>query len=58
MATMRGKRELTSLYLDLDVIEDLRRLSAHTRIPVQAFLREAVADLLKKHATAVRRAKK
>jgi hypothetical protein len=58
MATMRGKRELTSLYLNPEVIADLRRLSAHSRIPVQAYLREAIDDLLKKYAAAVRRAKK
>jgi predicted DNA-binding protein len=58
MVTMKGKRVLTSLYLDPEVQADLKRLSAYTRVPVAAYLREAVADLLKKHAADLRRAKK
>jgi predicted DNA-binding protein len=55
---MKGKRVLTSLYLDPPVNEDLKRLSAVTRIPMAVYLREAVDDLLKKYAKELRRAKK
>jgi hypothetical protein len=45
MATMKGKRILTSLYLDPSVADELRQLSAGTRLPQAVYLREAV-DLL------------
>jgi len=45
MATMKGKRILTSLYLDPSVADELRQLSAGTWLPQAVFLREAV-DLL------------
>ena len=46
MATMKGKRILTSLYLDPSVADELRHLSAGTRLPQAVYLREAVAPLL------------
>ena len=49
MVTMKGKRVLTSLYLDPPVHKALRRLSETTRVPTAAYLREAVEDLLKKY---------
>ncbi len=49
MVTMKGNRVLTSLYLDPPVHEALRKLSQTTRVPTAVYLREAVADLLKKH---------
>ena len=49
MVTMKGKRVLTSLYLDPPVHKALRRLSETTRVPAAAYLREAVEDLLKKY---------
>ena len=49
MATMKGKRVLTSLYLDPPVQEALRRLSEETRVPQAVYLREAVDDLLAKY---------
>lgn len=58
MATMKGKRVLTSIYLDPPTIEALRILKDHTRIPMAEYLREAVDDLLKKHAPVLRKAKK
>lgn len=48
MATMKGKRVLTSLYLDPAIAEELKQLSATTRIPQAVYLREAV-DLLLSH---------
>lgn len=49
MPTMKGKRVLTSLYLDPPIHEALKGLSATTRIPVAVYLREAVGDLLVKY---------
>ena len=49
MVTMKGKRVLTSLYLDPPVHKALRQLSETTRVPTAVYLREAVADLLKKY---------
>ncbi|MHB1872330.1 MAG: ribbon-helix-helix domain-containing protein [Steroidobacteraceae bacterium] len=46
---MKGKRVLTSLYLDPPVHKALRQLSEATRVPAAAYLREAVEDLLKKY---------
>jgi hypothetical protein len=40
------------------VHDTLKGLSKATRIPVAAYLREAVDDLLAKHAKELRRAKK
>jgi predicted DNA-binding protein len=58
MATMKGKRVLMSLYLDPPVLAELKKLSEQTRIPVAAYLREAVDDLLKKYSTGSRAGKR
>ena len=55
MPEMRGKRIMTNVYLDPPALADLKRLSTHTRIPMAAYLREALEDLLKKHAKELRR---
>lgn len=49
MATMKGNQRLVSLYIEPGVHDSLKELSKETRIPVAAFLREAVDDLLAKH---------
>jgi predicted transcriptional regulator len=49
MATMKGKRILTSIYLDPPVAAALRKLSEHTRVPQSVYLREALDDLLRKY---------
>jgi ribbon-helix-helix protein len=46
MATVKGKRVLTSLYLDPSVAEELKQLSAMTRVPQAVYLREAVDFML------------
>jgi predicted DNA-binding protein len=46
---MKGKRRLTSLYIEPEVHAALRQLSAQTRVPQAVYLREAVADLLDKY---------
>jgi hypothetical protein len=48
MTTFKGKRVLTSLYLDPAIADELRKLSATTRVPQAVYLREAV-DLLLAH---------
>ena len=58
MVTMKGKRVLTSLYLDPPVHKALKELSATTRVPTAAYLREAIADLLKKYGVKVPTGKK
>jgi predicted DNA-binding protein len=49
MATMKGKRILTSLYIEPEVHAALKALSEQTRVPIAVYLREAVADLLGKY---------
>ena len=51
MATIKGKRVMTSLYIDPAMHRALKALSERTRVPIAAYLREAVADLLVKHST-------
>lgn len=58
MATMKGKRVLTSLYLDPPVHEALNQLSAKTRVPKAVYLREAIEDLLVKYDVKVPAAKR
>ena len=54
MPTMKGKRVLTSLYLDPPAAAALRLLSDRTRVPQAVYLREAVNDLLIKYRYAKR----
>lgn len=58
MVTMKGKRVLTSLYLDPPVHKALKELSLKTRVPTAVYLREAIADLLKKYGMKVPTGKK
>jgi predicted DNA-binding protein len=46
---MKGRRVLTSLYLDPPVHMALKALSAKTRVPVAVYLREAIDDVLTKY---------
>lgn len=54
MATMKGKRIMTSLYIEPEVHAALKRLSEATRVPIAVYLREAVADVLAKYHAAVK----
>lgn len=54
MPTMKGKRVLTSLYLDPPTHADLKQLSATTRVPIAVYLREAISDLLTKYRAEAR----
>jgi len=50
MPETRGKRIMTNVYLDPPVVKELKALSERTRVPMAVYLREAIADLLKKYA--------
>src|SRR5438128_2317587 len=49
MVRTKGKRVHADLYLDPEKHEQLQKLSGLSRIPMAAYLREAVDDLLEKH---------
>jgi predicted DNA-binding protein len=57
MVRTKGKRVHADLYLDPETHEQLHKLSKFSRIPMAAYLREAVDDLLKKHGATLRKAK-
>jgi predicted DNA-binding protein len=57
MATMKGRRETTSIYLRPGVLDALRGLSERTDIPVAHYLREAVDNLLAKHGIKIPKSK-
>jgi hypothetical protein len=52
-----GNQVKLASYYPPEMVETLKRLSDATRIPQAAYLREALEDLLKKHAAALRKAK-
>ena len=49
MVSQKGRQAQTSVYLPLETLERLQKLSKHSRIPMASYLREAVEDLLKKY---------
>lgn len=53
----KGKQTQVTSYYDPAMVEQLKKLSAVTRVPQAAYLREALEDLLKKHAATLRKAK-
>jgi len=55
---MKGKRIITSLYIEPEVHAALKRLSAETRVPIAVYLREGVTDLLNKYNVRVTPPKK
>ncbi len=54
----KGKQVQVMGYYSPDAAKQLRRLSALTRIPQAAYLREALDDLLKKYAATLRKVPK
>lgn len=54
MATMKGKRIMTSLYIEPETHAALKELSEKSRIPIAVYLREAVEDVLAKYKVKVR----
>jgi predicted DNA-binding protein len=45
---MRGRREMASIYLEPEVMDELRALSKRTDTTIAHYLRQAVDDLLAK----------
>lgn len=54
----KGNQTAITGYFDPDVAEQLKKLSETTRVPQAVYLREALDDLLKKYAAALRKATK
>ncbi|NJN05181.1 MAG: ribbon-helix-helix domain-containing protein [Rhodobacteraceae bacterium] len=52
-----AKRVFTGVYFDRPQHDALRQLSNKTRVPLAAYLREAVDDLLKKYGVKATRSK-
>jgi predicted DNA-binding protein len=49
MVSQKGRQAQTSVYLPVETLERLQLLAKRSRIPMAAYLREAVEDLLKKY---------
>ena len=58
MVRTKGNRVHADLYLDPEKHRELQKLSKATRVPMAAYLREAVDDLLRKYAATLRKAGK
>ena len=54
---MRGKQVQLTMSLPPELVRDLKRLAEGTRVPMAAYMQEALEDLLRKHAATLRRAK-
>ena len=50
----KGRKEQVSLYLPPELAARLRQLSEKTLVPQSAYFREAVEELLKRHADKLR----
>ncbi len=48
---------LRSLYMEIEQIERLKELSAQTRVPQAAYIREGIDYVLKKHSEKTRKKK-
>ncbi len=53
----KGKQAQVTSYYDPNSVRRLKALSEATHVPQSVYLREALEDLLKKHATTLRKAK-
>jgi predicted DNA-binding protein len=53
----KGKQVQLAGYYDPEAVKRLRTLSDATRVPQSAYLREALEDLLRKYASALRKAR-
>ena len=58
MAKMKGKRVMTSVYLDPSQHAALERLKQDSRVPTAERIREAIDDLLAKYSASKRRARR
>jgi predicted DNA-binding protein len=53
-----SKKVITTIYLNPDQKEKLRRLSAKTRVPISEFIREGVDHVLKRYQSIMSNDKK
>jgi predicted DNA-binding protein len=53
-----SKKVITTIYLNPDQKEKLRRLSAKTRVPISGFIREGVDHVLKRYQSIMSNDKK
>ena len=53
----KGNQTSITGYFDPDVANQLKKLVETTRVPQSVYLREALDDLLKKHASTLRKVK-
>ena len=53
----KGNQVQVTSYYEPELVQKLKALSAATRVPQAAYLREALDDLLKKYAATLRKAK-
>lgn len=53
----KGKQTQVTSYYDPDAVQRLKALSEATRVPQAAYLREALDDLLRKYAGALRKSR-
>jgi predicted DNA-binding protein len=58
MVSQKGRQAQTSVYLPVETLERLQQLAKRSRIPMAAYLREAVEDLLKKYEEPKKRSAK
>lgn len=56
-ATQKGKQIQLCSYYAPEVVEQLKKLSDTTRVPLAVYMREAAEDLLKKYAATLRKLK-
>lgn len=53
----KGNQTQITSYYEAGAVQRLKALSEVTRVPQSVYLREALDDLLKKHASALRKQK-
>ena len=58
ISNSKGVQTQVTSYYEADAIRRLKALSAATRVPQAVYLREALDDLLKKYAGALKKAGK
>jgi predicted DNA-binding protein len=58
VSNSKGNQAAVTSYYDPAAVQRLEALSEMTRVPQSAYLREALDDLLKKQAAALRKATK
>jgi predicted DNA-binding protein len=58
MVSQKGRQAQTSVYLPVETLERLQQLAKRSRIPMAAYLREAVENLLKKYEEPKKRSAK